>query len=132
MSDISEKRLLKEGRHSPRIGARAADHRVSTFPSVHGERAVQPLQEKSESVLNLEVGDMQGTELECFAVYQTQQMGDKAQTPCHHTLGLSKDRVARSWDSRVWFNSLRSRTATTPGLSPNRRLNSRLNCEALS
>jgi general secretion pathway protein E len=58
--DIAEKRLPQDGRISLRIGGRAIDVRVSTLPSVHGERAVLRLLDKGEAKFSLQGLGMQG------------------------------------------------------------------------
>ncbi|MEY4906591.1 MAG: type secretion system protein GspE [Pseudomonadota bacterium] len=58
--DIAEKRLPQDGRISLRIGGRAIDVRVSTLPSVHGERAVLRLLDKGEAKFSLPGLGMQG------------------------------------------------------------------------
>jgi general secretion pathway protein E len=62
--DIAEKRLPQDGRISLRLGSRAVDVRVSTLPSVHGERAVLRLLDKSQARLTLEAVGMQGRVLQ--------------------------------------------------------------------
>ncbi len=64
--DIAEKRLPQDGRISLRIGGRAIDVRVSTLPSVHGERAVLRLLDKTESKFTLEALGMSGDVLSAF------------------------------------------------------------------
>ncbi|WP_027858769.1 type II secretion system ATPase GspE [Marinobacterium jannaschii] len=51
--DIAEKRLPQDGRVSLRIGGRALDVRVSTIPSMHGERVVMRLLDKQASRMDL-------------------------------------------------------------------------------
>ncbi len=51
--DIAEKRLPQDGRISLRIGGRAVDVRVSTLPSIHGERIVLRLLDKQAGRLDL-------------------------------------------------------------------------------
>jgi general secretion pathway protein E len=64
--DIAEKRLPQDGRISLRIGARAIDVRVSTLPSVHGERAVLRLLDKGDAKFSLEGLGMAGETLARF------------------------------------------------------------------
>jgi len=52
--DIAEKRTPQDGRIALRVGGRAIDLRVSTVPTVHGERAVLRLLEKDAGRLRLE------------------------------------------------------------------------------
>lgn len=47
--DIAEKRIPQDGRISLRIGRRNIDVRVSTLPSIYGERAVLRLLDKTAS-----------------------------------------------------------------------------------
>lgn len=51
--DIAEKRVPQDGRITLRVGGRAIDVRVSTVPTVHGERAVLRLLEKDLGRLQL-------------------------------------------------------------------------------
>ncbi len=51
--DIAEKRLPQDGRISLRIGGRSVDVRVSTLPSIHGERIVLRLLDKQAGRLDL-------------------------------------------------------------------------------
>lgn len=51
--DIAEKRIPQDGRITLRIGGRPIDVRVSTVPTVHGERAVLRLLEKDAGRLEL-------------------------------------------------------------------------------
>ncbi|EZQ20210.1 MAG: type II secretion system protein GspE [Halomonas sp.] len=52
--DIAEKRIPQDGRITLRVGGRPIDVRVSTVPTVHGERAVLRLLEKDAGRLQLE------------------------------------------------------------------------------
>lgn len=52
--DIAEKRIPQDGRITLRVGGRPIDVRVSTVPTVHGERAVLRLLEKDVGRLQLE------------------------------------------------------------------------------
>ena len=51
--DIAEKRIPQDGRITLRVGGRPIDVRVSTVPTVHGERAVLRLLEKDAGRLQL-------------------------------------------------------------------------------
>jgi general secretion pathway protein E len=51
--DIAEKRLPQDGRIALRVGKRPIDVRVSTLPTVHGERAVLRLLDKESGRLEL-------------------------------------------------------------------------------
>ncbi len=51
--DIAEKRLPQDGRIALRLAGRPVDVRVSTLPSVHGERVVLRLLDKQTGRLNL-------------------------------------------------------------------------------
>lgn len=51
--DIAEKRIPQDGRMVLRIGGRAVDVRVSTLPSIHGERIVLRLLDKNSVKLDL-------------------------------------------------------------------------------
>ena len=52
--DIAEKRLPQDGRIALRLAGRPVDVRVSTLPSVHGERVVLRLLDKQAGRLDLE------------------------------------------------------------------------------
>jgi general secretion pathway protein E len=52
--DIAEKRVPQDGRITLRVGGRPIDVRVSTVPTVHGERAVLRLLEKDAGRLQLQ------------------------------------------------------------------------------
>lgn len=52
--DIAEKRQPQDGRISVRAAGREVDIRVSTLPSIYGERVVMRLLDKSAALLNLE------------------------------------------------------------------------------
>lgn len=52
--DIAEKRTPQDGRITLRVGGRPIDVRVSTVPTMHGERAVLRLLEKDASRLQLQ------------------------------------------------------------------------------
>jgi general secretion pathway protein E len=52
--DIAEKRIPHDGRITLRVGGRPIDVRVSTVPTVHGERAVLRLLEKDAGRLQLQ------------------------------------------------------------------------------
>ncbi len=62
--DIAEKRLPQDGRISLRIGGRAVDVRVSTLPSIHGERIVLRLLDKQAGRLDLKQLGTRTDELE--------------------------------------------------------------------
>ncbi|MGH1461883.1 MAG: type II secretion system ATPase GspE [Neptuniibacter sp.] len=51
--DIAEKRIPQDGRVSLRVAGQALDVRVSTMPSIHGERTVLRLLEKEARQLDL-------------------------------------------------------------------------------
>lgn len=51
--DIAEKRVPQDGRISLRLGGREIDVRVSTLPSVHGERLVMRLLDKQSGRMDL-------------------------------------------------------------------------------
>ena len=51
--DIAEKRIPQDGRISLKLGGREVDVRVSTLPSVHGERIVLRLLDKQEQSIEL-------------------------------------------------------------------------------
>ncbi len=51
--DIAERRLPQDGQTSFVAGGRAVDVRISTIPSVHGERVVMRLQDKSTGIYDI-------------------------------------------------------------------------------
>ena len=52
--DIAERRLPQDGGVTIRIGERKVDLRISTLPSVHGERVVMRLLDKNTGLLSIE------------------------------------------------------------------------------
>ncbi|KAF1043085.1 type II secretion system ATPase GspE [Xylophilus sp.] len=64
--DIAEKRVPQDGRITLRVGGRPIDVRVSTVPTVHGERAVLRLLEKDAGRLQLERLGLAGDTLEAL------------------------------------------------------------------
>jgi type IV pilus assembly protein PilB len=61
--DIAERRLPQDGRCQVKLGQKAVDLRVSTFPTVYGEKIVIRLLDSSGKVLGLEDLDMQAGQL---------------------------------------------------------------------
>ena len=51
--DIAEKRLPQDGRISLRLGKRSYDLRIATLPTVHGEKIVARILDKSDALLDL-------------------------------------------------------------------------------
>lgn len=51
--DIAEKRIPQDGRLSLKLGGREVDVRVSTLPSIYGERVVLRLLDKQEQTIDL-------------------------------------------------------------------------------
>ena len=64
--DIAEKRIPQDGRITLRVGGRPIDVRVSTVPTVHGERAVLRLLEKDAGRLQLQRLGLAHDTLEAF------------------------------------------------------------------
>lgn len=52
--DIAERRVPQDGRIGLMVGGKAIDMRVATLPTVHGEKVVMRLLDKSNVMLNLE------------------------------------------------------------------------------
>jgi type II secretory ATPase GspE/PulE/Tfp pilus assembly ATPase PilB-like protein len=52
--DVAERRLPQDGKFSVMMGATPIDIRVSTFPSVHGEKVVMRLLDKTRGCIQLE------------------------------------------------------------------------------
>jgi type IV pilus assembly protein PilB len=52
--NIAERRVPQDGRVSLRVGGRPIDLRVATLPSIHGEKVVMRILDKSDSVSKLE------------------------------------------------------------------------------
>ena len=64
--NIAERRIPQDGRFSMRIKGRRFDVRVSTFPTIHGEKVVMRLLERSGSTIPLEELGMNETVLGTF------------------------------------------------------------------
>jgi type IV pilus assembly protein PilB len=64
--DIAEHRLPQDGRFSVTVGKRRLDLRTSTYPTMHGEKAVLRLLDRSTLRLQLETMGMRGAVLERF------------------------------------------------------------------
>jgi type IV pilus assembly protein PilB len=64
--DIAEHRLPQDGRFSVTIGTRRLDLRSSTYPTLHGEKAVLRLLDRSALRLHLESMGMRGGVLDRF------------------------------------------------------------------
>jgi type IV pilus assembly protein PilB len=64
--DIAEHRLPQDGRFSVSVGTRRLDLRSSTYPTMHGEKAVLRLLDRSTLRLQLETMGMRGSVLERF------------------------------------------------------------------
>ena len=62
--DIAEKRLPQDGRFRIRSGGRDIDFRVSTLPTVHGEKIVMRILDKGNLRINLEEFGLEQDELE--------------------------------------------------------------------
>jgi type IV pilus assembly protein PilB len=52
--NIAERRIPQDGRFTVRVGGRKIDLRVSTFPTVHGEKVVMRILERSATTIALE------------------------------------------------------------------------------
>ncbi len=61
--DIAERRVPQDGRISVRVGDRILDIRVSSMPTIHGEKIVCRLLDKTASVLSLEDIGISGSSL---------------------------------------------------------------------
>jgi type IV pilus assembly protein PilB len=64
--DIAEHRLPQDGRFSATVGSRRLDIRSATYPTLHGEKAVLRLLDRSTLRLRLETMGMRGALLERF------------------------------------------------------------------
>jgi type IV pilus assembly protein PilB len=64
--DIAEKRLPQDGRFEYRSGQRAADIRVSTYPTAHGESVVLRILDKARNLLTLEELGFEGDALKQY------------------------------------------------------------------
>lgn len=64
--DIAESRLPQDGKIHVKIGGREFDLRVSTIPTVHGEKAVVRILNKEMALLTLEELGMSGDQLEVY------------------------------------------------------------------
>lgn len=65
--NIAERRVPQDGRFSMRIKGRRFDVRVSTFPTIHGEKVVMRLLERSGSAIPLEELGMNKEVLDTFS-----------------------------------------------------------------
>ncbi len=73
--NIAEKRLPQDGRIEIKIGDRPIDIRVSTLPTIFGERVVLRLLDKSESLLRLEELGLSDKQLDTFLKLISQPNG---------------------------------------------------------
>ena len=64
--DIAESRLPQDGRTNLKIGKRNIDFRISTIPTLHGEKVVVRLLNRSQTQLGLEELGMEKDQLEVF------------------------------------------------------------------
>ena len=64
--DITERRLPQDGRFGATVGARRVDVRLSTFPTIYGEKAVLRILDRSALRLELAALGMGGPMLETF------------------------------------------------------------------
>jgi type II secretory ATPase GspE/PulE/Tfp pilus assembly ATPase PilB-like protein len=64
--DIAEHRLPQDGRLGVTIGSRQLDFRVSTFPTIHGEKLVLRMLDQSSLKLELPTLGMHGATLDAF------------------------------------------------------------------
>ncbi len=64
--DIGERRLPQDGRLKVKIGAKEIDIRISTLPTIFGEKVVMRLLDKEKLVLNMEELGFEQEELEKF------------------------------------------------------------------
>jgi type IV pilus assembly protein PilB len=64
--DIAERRLPQDGRFKVKVGAREVDIRVSTLPTIYGEKVVMRLLDKGKLVLNMEELGFEKEDLEKF------------------------------------------------------------------
>ena len=86
--DIAEKRIPQDGRISLRIGRRNIDVRVSTLPSIYGERAVLRLLDKNSLQLSLNnLGYGSKTDLENLIQLPT-YIGNRPHSEKHHALAI--------------------------------------------
>lgn len=61
---IDETRIPQDGRFDVRFNSREVDVRVSTLPTVHGEKVVMRILDKSQSILSLEDLGMMGSAID--------------------------------------------------------------------
>ncbi len=64
--DVAEKRAPQDGRISVRLAQKDVDIRVSTVPTLAGEKAVLRILDRTKNVLSLESLGMEGWDLEAF------------------------------------------------------------------
>jgi type II secretory ATPase GspE/PulE/Tfp pilus assembly ATPase PilB-like protein len=73
--DIAESRLPQDGRTNLKIGKNTIDLRVSTLPTLHGEKGVMRLLNRSHAHLNLEELGMEKADLALFKKMISQRTG---------------------------------------------------------
>jgi type II secretory ATPase GspE/PulE/Tfp pilus assembly ATPase PilB-like protein len=73
--DIAESRLPQDGRTDIKVGKHSIDLRVSTIPTLHGEKAVIRLLNRHHSLLSLEKLGMEEEELELYKKMIAQRAG---------------------------------------------------------
>ncbi|HRR96678.1 MAG TPA: ATPase, T2SS/T4P/T4SS family [Candidatus Ratteibacteria bacterium] len=64
--DIGERRLPQDGRFKIKVGIREIDVRISTLPTIHGEKVVMRLLDRENLVLDMEQLGFETEELEKF------------------------------------------------------------------
>ncbi len=64
--DVAESRMPQDGRIFIKLGQKEVDVRVSTIPTMSGEKAVLRILDRSKNILNLEDLGLKGKDLEIF------------------------------------------------------------------
>lgn len=73
--DVAESRKPQDGRIFLKLGQKEVDVRVSTIPTMSGEKAVLRLLDRSKNILNLEDLGLKGADLELFRKVLAQPHG---------------------------------------------------------
>jgi hypothetical protein len=89
--DIAERRLPQDGRFKVTYGGKNIDFRVSTCPTVHGEKVVIRILDSSNLLLNLTDLGMTPEQLEKFE--------QNIRGPVGHGAGHGTDRIGKVYDA---------------------------------
>ncbi len=73
--DVAESRVPQDGRFQVRVGNRDIDLRVSTMPTLSGEKAVLRILDRSKNILSLSELGLEGEDMELFRRITTSPYG---------------------------------------------------------